>query len=185
MENNSIIITRSNGEVRRFDISVILTAEARIPEIASVTPTKAPELLSVFNVAYLEAARLATFLEAEVLQSKRNADKIRSVVILDRAPAILEAKGLTSSKNRAGSEDLRKSVLDGDTEYQDALEKTGQIECIHELIKTKTKGLEMAYSSVKKVLGENAYNFRNPNLNGGGEESPASKTGFGRSNYSR
>lgn len=169
-----------------FDLTQVFIAEARISEVAALTPTKAPELLATFNTAYLECARNIAMLEAELTMAKRAADKVRSVVVLERAPAKLLQLGLVTSRNPAGSEDLRKAVLDGDVEYQDALSLTDQIECNLELFRGKQKGLEMAYTSVKKLVGEQTFNFGRV-VNGGNEGNAGvgSVVGMGRPNYGR
>lgn len=157
------------------------TAERRIAEVATVTPLKAPELLATFNMAFLEASRYIALLEQEYVQAKRQADRIRSVVLLDKVPQILAAKGLASAKSPAGSEDLRKAVLDGDEEYGQALDRVNVIECYVELLKGKQKGLEMAYTSVKKMLGESTFNYGN-RLSAGseGEATAGQIVGFGK-----
>jgi hypothetical protein len=150
-----------------INLGSLKKAENRIQEIAIVTASKAPELLAFFNSAYLEGSRLIALLELEVNRATRSANAIKSVVILDRAPEILKAKGLATDKNPGGSADLRQAVLEGDSEYQAALEVQQHLEATLELIKGKNKGIEMAYTSVKKILGESSYETRrNPNLSG-------------------
>ncbi len=141
-------------------------------EISAVTPAKAPELLATFNVAYMDLSKMVTLLDTEVVWAKRTADKIKSVVILDRAPVILMQKGLVNAKNPAGSADLRDAVLLADEEYLKATDTLNTIETFRELLKGKLKGIEMAYTSVKKILGEtNAHNY------GSGARLPAGNEG--------
>lgn len=152
-----------------IDMTSILTAEGRIKEVAAVTPTKAPELLSMFNMTYLDCSKYVALLEQEHIMAKRQADKVRSVVVLERAPQILLTRGLSTAKNPAGSEDLRRAVLDGDEEYQIAMQLVSDIHCYLDLLKGKQKGIEMAYTSVKKCLGENAFNFGHRGFSAGNE----------------
>lgn len=169
-----------------IDITVLVRAEARIVEVAAVTPVKAPELLATFNIAFLEASKFIALVEQELVQAKRFADKRRSVVILDVVPQVLATKGLATAKNPMGSEDLRRAILDGDEEYQKCLDRVNVIECYLELLKGKQKGIEMAYTSVKKLLGEQAFNFgNNHNLSAGGEDGATAgqKVGFGKPRY--
>src|SRR5690606_22674025 len=128
--------------------------EARIMEVATVTQLKAPELLASFNVAYLRAAELVGLLEAQSILFERHASQVRAVVILDRAPVRLKEKGLATEKNPNGSADLRQAVLDSDDEYRQAMDAVGQINALLSLFKEKKKAIEMAYTSVKKILGE-------------------------------
>jgi len=69
-------------------------------------------------------------------------------LLLDIAPRVLADRGLATSK------DLRDAVVDSDVQYQECLERQGTIKAYQELLKGKSKALEMAYTSVKKILGE-------------------------------
>ncbi len=151
-----------------MDLEEVLRAEGRIVEVALVTPMKAPELLATFNIAFLNCSKFIALLEAEHVLARREADKVRSVVILDRVPRVLAERNLTTAKNPAGSEDLRRAVLDGDAEYGEAMNRVDEISRWLDLMKGKQKGIEMAYTSVKKILGENAFNFA-ARINGGSE----------------
>lgn len=173
-------------EPLRLDTTNIQRAESRIHEVAIVSATKAPELLAFFNMAYLDGTRIVAMLELELNNARRYCNGVRSVVMLDRAPTILKGKGLATDKNPGGSADLRQAVLDGDVEYQQALEREQQIEALLEMVKGKIKSFEMAYTSVKKILGESGHERRpNPYLSGdtGGEDAgsaPDSPWGTGR-----
>lgn len=167
-----------------LDLTSILRTESRIMEVATVTPMKAPELMATFNVAFLECNKMIALLEQEYVMAKRQSDKVRSVVILDRAPRVLAERGLVTAKNPAGSEDLRRSVLDGDEEYQTALQLVSDIACYLELLKGKQKGIEMAYTSVKKLFGERTFNYGS-DLSAGGEGNATAGqvVGMGRPRY--
>lgn len=166
-----------------FDMSSIYDVEARISEVAFVTPHKAPELLARFNEAFLELTRLITATEYEQIQAKKNANRIRSIILLDKAPQILKEKGLATAKSPAGSEDLRNAVLDSDDEYQSALDRADQITAVIKLLQGKLKAFEMAYSSVKKIIGENAYNMSNPRLKATSDEPSLVEANFGNPKY--
>jgi hypothetical protein len=186
--DTAIICPRVGSQPLCIDLSKVYSIEARIEEVAFVTPTKAPELLARFNEGYLFLHKQICLLEYELVQATREANKIRSIVLLDRVPVILEQKGL-GGKNRAGSEDLRNAILDGDEEYQSARETVEQVSCIIELLKGKLKAFEMAYTSVKKLLGEGAFNMlsrnpgtgTNPDTKVGQVDRPVQ--GFGKARY--
>lgn len=152
-----------------IDLTNVYRAEGRIPEVAFVTPQKAPELLAVFIDAYASLAKHIVAVDFERSQAERAANKLRAIILLDKVPTILKDKGLTSARSPSGSEDLRKAILDSDEEYTSALDKIDQLNALVELIKGKSRSVEMAYTSVKKIIGENAYNFRNTNLSGPAE----------------
>lgn len=175
---------------RQLDMGKVYAIEQRIAEVAFVTPHKAPELLARFNEAFLDLTRHIPVVKYEQLQAKREANKRRSIVLLDLVPDLLQAKGLATAKSPAGSEDLRKAILDADDEYQDLLRRGEQLDAIVELLEGKLKAIEMAYTSVKKIIGENAYNMNNPNLKAPGDggviveqRAERSSSGFGKPTY--
>lgn len=147
----------------KFEMAEVLQVEARINEVAYVTPEKAPELLSTFNRTFLDLTRKISLVELERQKAVREANKRKSVVILDEAPRILREKNLTKDSNPAGSADLREAVLNNDDPYLNLLERVDQISAIHELLRGKLKAIEMAYTSVKKILGESAFNYNTHN----------------------
>lgn len=174
---------------RRIDLAAIKRIEARIDEVALVTPHKAPELLAAFNKAYADLHEHVTVLEVERLRAEREANKRKAVVLLDNVVRILKEKNLWSAKSPTGSEDMRNAILDQDVQYEELTDKVGQLEAIIELLKGKMKSFEMAYTSVKKILGENAFNMLNrinPNTGntGTGDVGSEERTnGFGKARY--
>lgn len=173
--------TSPSGPLKEMEITEIDWAERRIPEVARVNHQRAPELLATFNVAFLVASRVLTQLEYEHLQAKIKLADIKGILLLDKVAAILAAKGLSSERNPAGSEGLRQAVIDTDPEYRQQQEVCNQLACARDLFENKKKGVEMAYTSVKKILGEtlSPYGVNNPNL-GGGERAPNNLVAHGR-----
>lgn len=175
-----ISVPRPGKDSLVLDLAPVYRTEARVQEIATVTPQKAPELLMIFNVAFLDLSRMSTALEMELLQAKKLTERARAIAILDKVPGILKEKNLVSPRSPSGSEDQRNAILALDEEYQQATENEQQVACVLQLIKGKLKGIEMAYMSVKKILGENSFNY-NQNLGGG--HSDSTSTGFGTPRY--
>lgn len=147
------------GEPIFVDLVVWAKAEARIAEIAAVTPAKAPELLSAFNRAALELDRLGNMLELEYQISLREAAKVKAVVLLDRVPKILAEKGLATAKSPMGSEDIRIAILDQDQEYDRAQERSELLKAATKLIKGKHDAFERAFRSVRTLVGEQNFNY--------------------------
>src|SRR5262245_33499050 len=90
-----------------LDMAHWAALEARIQEVACVTPQKAPELLATFNRAALDLDHLANTFELEYQIAVREAEKVRAEVLLDKVPKVLQEKGLATAKSPMGSEDLR------------------------------------------------------------------------------
>lgn len=142
-----------------IDLTEVYPVEARLHEVAIVTKTKAPELLSTFNRAYAAVFQQRALLEMEKNTAKREAEKLRAIIILDKVPQILQEKKLATAKSPAGSEDLRQAILALDPEYQEALERVEQITCVIELLTGKLKALENGFTSVKKIMTDDAFNM--------------------------
>lgn len=136
--------------------------EARIQEVATVTPVKAPELLATFNRAALDLDSLGTQLELEYQIAVREADKVRAEVLLDRVPKILAEKGLATAKNPMGSEDLRNAVLAQDRDYDAAIERAEQLKALTKLVRGKYDAFERAFRSVRTLVGEQNFSFSLP-----------------------
>ncbi len=137
-----------------FDLTNVQFAESRIHEVAFVTPQKAGELLATFNQAHLELVTVIAKVELEIRRAERQAGEIRSVLVLDKMKDILKAKGLAKDNAPAGTEGLRQAVLDADSEYQDAVDKTEELKVLGEFLRQKSKSIEMAYHSVKKLIAD-------------------------------
>lgn len=153
-----------------INMTAILTSEARQEEIASVTPLKAPELLRAFNVAWRDLHDIIVKLESEHLAAERVLAKRKAVLILDVVPGILKEKTLTSNEAN------RDAVITLDPEFQVLQDTVDQIDTVVQYLKGKLKAFEMAFTSVKKIMGEDTYNMSNrpnPHLSGGADSKPA------------
>jgi hypothetical protein len=193
----SIVCPLAEGSPQVIDLTDVYAIEQRIQEVAFVTKAKAPELMSRFNEAYLFVHKHISLLKYELVRSEVAANKLKSVILLDKVPMILEQKGLVSGKSRAGSADLRDAILSQDEQYQEALDQTEKLKCIIELLKGKLEGFEMAYTSVKKILGEDAFSMLNRTMGSGTGDAPVGcsnpdtihlqeqpkSEGFGRAKY--
>jgi hypothetical protein len=185
ISGHEIVCPRVEGGAVIINLAKIAEMEARLAEVALVTPLKAPELLSVFTEGWLSLQKHAIALENERLKADRAVRMRRSLVTLDIAPEVLRNKGLIRTGSPAGSEDMRQAVLDGDGAYQNSLALVYEIGCCIDLLKVKAKAFEMAYNSVKKILDADRYFYTpNPNLHGGKEtETEVSPAGFGEVNF--
>lgn len=155
-----VVRGKPNSGILSISLEDFRRAEERIPEIASITPHKAPELLALFNRTYLELDKIVKQIELEVHTAKQHQSTIKATVILDRAEEYFKEKGIK------GSADLRQALVDLDPDYQKATERLNALEAAREFLKGKQKGIEMAFGSVRKIIGESVYNHRNTNLNG-------------------
>ena len=164
--DTSIVCPVVGRDPEVLDLAIVYQTEQRVAEIAFVTPLKAPELLARFNEAYLYVHKHITLMEYELVRAKTAAGKIKAVILLDKVPQILEAKGLSSSA------DVRNAILAQDDEYQEAMDMAQKLECIIQLLKGKMEGFEWAFTSVKKIISEGTYNMLNPHRGSGTGDAP-------------
>jgi len=162
MDETSLKVLKGkpNSGVLIVPLTNIRNAEQRIPEIAAVTPHKAGELLATFNSVFLEIGGYAKNAEFELTVAKQNYAQTKAIVLLDKAEEVFKSKGIKASA------DLRQALVDSDPDCIKAMERVNALEAACEYLKLKQKGIEMAYASVKKMLGETVHTHRNTNLNG-------------------
>lgn len=147
------IVPREEQSQLVFSMRKVLVAEQRAEEIACVTPHKAPELLATFNRGYLDAANIFAKVKLEQARAEDDVAKIKAAILIDRAPALIKEKGLTSSA------DIRQALVDADPEYQLAKERLAFLDATVEYVKGKMKFLENAYTSVKKIMDTGNWNM--------------------------
>lgn len=166
MSDQSEIIFVPRGKANESAIPVDLgfwgRQEQRLAEVAFVTPTKAPELLSHCNRCALDLENLIVTFEMEQQYAIREAERRKAEVLLDVIPKLLIEKGLATSRNPLGSEDVRAAVLAQDTLYAEALERVDQIKAVAKLLRGKFDAFERAFIAVRTLVREQNFNFTNP-----------------------
>lgn len=148
-----------------LDMTDIRQADGRRQEVAMVNALRAPELLTLFNNAWLITAKYLNYLEYELDVAVRRLAEVKAVIILDKVPGILAQKGLASSRSPLGSEDVRQAILDIDPDYKKVQEYISSVRCYVGLLEAYQTSFMNAYNSVKKILGTDTSSWRpNPNL---------------------
>lgn len=175
-----------------IDLQSLLASEARQDEVAYVTLTKAPELLAEFNKSWRDIHSVVSKLEAEKNKAEKAAEKRKGVLILEVIPARLKELGIASAA------DTRQAIIATDVDYEALTDRFDQITAALVYLKGKLKSFENAYASVKKIMGEDAFNYKNkPGMSGGADSrpapsvarpgptapAPASKPGWGKPKY--
>jgi hypothetical protein len=157
---------RPGGPMHRVSVGSVYQAEGRIEEVAITNAQRAPELLSTFNKAWLDASRVVTQLQYEIGHAKADLAALRGEIILTKAPRKLQELGLATEKHPTGSEGIRQAVVDQDPDYRALNSLIGDLVYVRDLFEAKRDALENAYESVKKILGSTAPSMmaRNPNL---------------------
>lgn len=147
-----------------IDLEKILRAEQREEEVAMVTPMKAPELLREFNIAWRDLHKVVVSLASEQLIAERHLANREAVLTLEVVPGKLKELGIASNEAN------RKAVVTLDPEHQRLQETVDEIDGLVRYLKGKLTSFENAFSSVKKILGEDASWMQartNNNLSGG------------------
>lgn len=149
-----------------LDLTEIYLALGRKEEVATVNNHKAPELLSLFNVAYLNASRVLNALQYELVVCEHLIRETKAIILLDRMKGILEKSGLANSRNPLGSEDIRQAVYEMDPEYKRATTLAENLGCYITQVTDWRKCFQNAFDSVKKIMGSEtmSYSRQNPNL---------------------
>lgn len=171
MSSNILSVPNPRKEVTPllYDLTEVLVAEGRVHEISFVTPSKAPELMSVFTRACFTLARYASDLSLQrSLAERRIADR-QAVMIIDVIPEKIKEKKLTSN------DATRQAFLDLDPEYSEAVVAEAHVSAALMLVQGKLKAMESALNAVKKILGDtqSVYHRSNPNMSTGGFDKPA------------
>lgn len=173
---------KPGGQPIEIDMGFWARQEARLAEVANVTPMKAPELLSTFNKAALELDRLANTVELEYQFAVRESEKVRASVLLDKVPKILQEKGLVKPSNPLGSEDLRAAILAQDAELEQACETADMLKALVKMLRGKYDAFERAFRSVRTMVGEQNFNFSNflpdRNLSAGRDSAKPTQVGI-------
>lgn len=151
-----------------IDLRAIFVSEARQDEVATVTKMKAPELLAEFNRSWRNLDRIVGDIRSEKLKAERALENRRAVLLVEVVGPQLKEKGLSSNDAN------REALITLDMQFQLLQEKLDQIEGVYLYLVGKMRSFENAFSSVKKILGDNSYmgNIRNHNLSGDATTKP-------------
>ena len=152
--NETIMTIPACGSLKtaRLDLTMVYAAERRIPEIQLVKRETAGGLLAELMQGYGQANQ-AFALVIKLLTDTENAVKRRrAMLLLDVVPDKLREKGLATTKNPTGSEDLRNAIIEQDEEYAELQDRKGLLDATRLLIDGKRKNLDMAYTAIKKII---------------------------------
>lgn len=151
-EQTTLVCPHGSGEGEfRLSLDHIHRADARMQEVQSVTPLKAPELLTALNKAWLDVSRAALAVRQHRLKAENALKDRKAVVLMEDLPRILVEKQLGKA-----NEELREAVLVRDKEYRRLEERLQQLEAIEELLKLKARAFDNAFTAVKRIINSPA-----------------------------
>lgn len=169
----TITIPRGDPNKGSFDVdlSLLIDAEKRKKEVAYVNKETAPELMYSFNEAYCEVNKIIVQLGLEYNYAAEAVEERRAIVLLDIVPEELKKRNLVNPRSPSGSDDMRKAIISLDKELKALNERAETIKAFHQLLRIKSKGLEMAYQAVKKIYDPyRTLNEIAPRLKSGNED---------------
>ena len=157
---NETTLTYQNPQYLDQAVSIpleeILKAEARQDEVAFVTKMKAPELLTVYNKSIRDLKKYISQATAHLSKANKRVEDRKGVLTLEVIPARLAELKIASTK------DSRDAVISQDKEYSVLTEIVDEVTAVIQYLESKAKSFENAYSSVKKIISTDNYNYTNP-----------------------
>jgi len=151
-EQATLVCPHGSGEGEfRLALDHIHRAEARMEEVQSVTPLKAPELLTALNRAWLDVSRAGLAVRQHRLKAEGALKARKAVVLLEILPKMLVEKQLGKA-----NEELREAILTQDAEYARLEARLQQLEAIEELLKLKARAFDNAFTAVKRIVNSPA-----------------------------
>ena len=157
MDNTSIesavwVIPQARGEGKiSLNMEEVYLLEHRKNEISSVTKVSAKNLMRAFEKGFQRVSRYYAVITEQLALIEEDCKSRDAEVQLTIAPKKLKELGLLRPGFPAGSDDLRRSVVQLDTEYKALMTKHAELTAFKELIKAKQEGFKMAFYSVKAV----------------------------------
>lgn len=128
-----------------LDMREVYEAEDRIKEIALANPMTLPELLSVFNLAYIRICKMVSAMSLEAAEAEMSVKQAKSIAMLDKVEEVIAARKQKSSA------DLRAAIVELDPDVREAQSRLNILEATVKLLQDKAKAMEMAYHAAKKV----------------------------------
>lgn len=161
-DDASLVLPRGKKGKLPFvlDMTAILEAERRIPEMQRSNPLTFPELSTIYNIGICTLTKCIAKVQVECLEAKRQLDETKALFRLDMAEAILAQKKIKSSV------DARDDASKLDPNVQEAQAKYDFLSTIEQYLQNKHKDLERVYYGAKYVADLHSNTPNNTNYTG-------------------
>lgn len=148
ISQNKLIVPRGDDKSDAIILNMndIYIALSRESEIATVTKTKAFELMYIFLKAYRTAGEYASVIRAERDKCKIIMKRIAAHLTVDKIPQYIIERGLKDT------EKFYTSIIALDKEYQIVEDKLSLLIALSEDLEIKEKTFDKHFQSVKKVF---------------------------------
>lgn len=130
-----------------LDMNVIREAERRLVEAKTVSPVTYPDLSHCYNESYRMLKQHLSNLGYQLLLAEKAIEMAKADVILGSY-----AEHLKDKPKSAGSTDLRNAFLTRDKAYNEALDRSHQLQAIISNFEGKVKVLENVVSYMKQEM---------------------------------
>lgn len=124
-------------------------AMKRFPEAKTLAAANYLDLEFTFQEAWREAKRNAIQVGDALKKAQQNVAEIKSDIILDEIPQLLQEKNLPKSANNA---DFRNAVISRNEEYKKAQEHVEKLEAMLEHFESHMKTMENTSRFLKKQM---------------------------------
>lgn len=122
-------------------------AMSRMKEVQHLVPANYSSLEYAFQESWRECKNNAIQVGSEIRKAKQNIEEIKSDIILDEIPQMLEE--LPKSANNA---DFRKAVMNKNVDYKNSLEHLGKLDALLEHFESNMKTMENTSRFLKKQM---------------------------------
>lgn len=129
----------------KLDLTEVVAAEKRIPEMQRSNPITFPDLATVYNIGICTLTKVIGMVELECKDAKRELDMAEAIFVIDHAEGILKQKNIKSSV------DARNAASKIDPEVREAQERYDILITISEYLQNKRKDLERVYYGAKAL----------------------------------
>lgn len=129
-----------------LNMTMIYKVERRIEEIRIANPASMPDLVTDFNLGFIQLGKMVASIQLELAEAKMSLNEAKAVVLLDKVERILAEKRISKS-----SVDIREAILALDPDVMNAQQRVHAIDACLTLLNNKLEAFEWAYQSVKKI----------------------------------
>jgi hypothetical protein len=119
------------------NMTALKTAERRLIEAKTVTPSTYTDLEHTFNEAYRELKRNLSTVGYQIMKTKSEMDKIKSGILLDKYPEFLKEKG-----SKFDNASMRDAFIHRDPDYEQARDRLDSLTALEVFLEGRVKVME-------------------------------------------
>lgn len=129
------------------DMTSLKTAERRLIEAKTVTPSTYAELEHVFGEAYRELKRNLSTVGYQIMKTRSEIEKIKAILLLDKYPEFVKDKG-----SKFDNSATREAFLTKDDEYMSAKDRLDSLLALEVFMEGRVKVMENVTRYMRKQM---------------------------------